>query len=79
MEEFRETMIETNDEEMWEEVTEADDSITDESSFRKDEITLFREGKTYELFKQKYMDEAAKHFAKKVKEEYDEELHYVYR
>ena len=82
MEEFKETMqdtmIETQDE-MWEEITQNDDNSKDEDNFNIDEISLEREGKTFELFKQKYMDEACKYFSKPVLKEFDLHLQYVYR
>lgn len=79
MEEFRETMVETKDEQMWGSVDDGDDGVTDDQKFDDDEISLEREGSTYLLFKEKYMDEARKHLGKQVKGVYDEIKQYKYR
>ena len=64
MEEFREIMVENSEELMWDDTTDEDDNITDESRFENNEVSLVRDGLTYPLFKEKFMDEARKNLKK---------------
>ena len=64
---------------MWDDVTDKDDKITDEKRFEDNEVSLVRAGRTYPLFKEKYMDEARKNLKRKTKDVFNELGQFMYR
>ena len=79
VDELRETVAETSEEKMWDDVTEEDDQIIDENQFEDNEVSLVRDGSTFPLFKEKYMDEARKNLKRKTKEVFNELGQFKYR